>query len=515
MGSKIYAENEDSLVTARKIRQPIESKDDINNAFDGITYQKGAAVIGMFENWMGPQDFQKGVQSYMKQYAFRATTAGDFLDSLSSAGKKDVNKAFSTFLNQAGVPVVSVALQCDKTTPTLHLEQQRFLPLGSKGSSDQTWEIPVCVRYADGSGSKSECMLMTDKAADWKLKTSSCPAWVQANDRAVGYYRVDYQGGLLGSLTKGDVSQRLSAPERADLIGNARALANAGKLSAADSLALVETFHADPEPQVLRSSIDLALRPRAFLVSDDLQPNYQRFLQKNFQARAHELGWTPSPDDSDDVKLLRPALLSAMATCGGDRELAAPVQGMTDKWLTDHKSIDPNMVNAVLATAAFYGDTALFNRFLDELKKTQDRQVRRQLLEAMSSFRDPAAIELGFKAVVNGDVPFIEGAGLLFGGQGEAATRMLALEFLKAHFDEVVAKMPTGGGFDFGSVLPQVGGSFCDDKSKAELKDFFEPRVGKFVGAKRTLNQTLESIDLCEASTAAQKPSVTTFLQKY
>ena len=75
------------LVSARKIRQPIESKGDIGNAFDSITYLKGAAVIGMFENWMGPEDFRQGVQRYMKQYAFKNATAPEFLDSLSSSGK--------------------------------------------------------------------------------------------------------------------------------------------------------------------------------------------------------------------------------------------------------------------------------------------------------------------------------------------------------------------------------------------------------------------------------------------
>ena len=39
----------DSLVSARRIRQGITSNDDISNAFDEITYSKGAAVIGMFE----------------------------------------------------------------------------------------------------------------------------------------------------------------------------------------------------------------------------------------------------------------------------------------------------------------------------------------------------------------------------------------------------------------------------------------------------------------------------------
>src|SRR5204862_2895250 len=108
IGDTMMAEQDDSLISVRKIRQEILSKDDINNAFDGITYQKGASVIGMFENWMGPEEFRKGVQSYLKQYTFRATTAADFLDSLSTSSKRNVTKAFSTFLNQAGVPLVSV-----------------------------------------------------------------------------------------------------------------------------------------------------------------------------------------------------------------------------------------------------------------------------------------------------------------------------------------------------------------------------------------------------------------------
>jgi aminopeptidase N len=61
VGSKLAVERQDSMVTARKIRQEIETKGDIANAFDGITYDKGAAVIGMFENWMGPEAFRKGV----------------------------------------------------------------------------------------------------------------------------------------------------------------------------------------------------------------------------------------------------------------------------------------------------------------------------------------------------------------------------------------------------------------------------------------------------------------------
>ena len=39
--------------------QPIQSNDDIANAFDEITYEKGAAVIEMFERWIGPEQIPR------------------------------------------------------------------------------------------------------------------------------------------------------------------------------------------------------------------------------------------------------------------------------------------------------------------------------------------------------------------------------------------------------------------------------------------------------------------------
>lgn len=517
VNSKLEAEAVDSLVSARKIRQEIKTKDDISNAFDTITYQKGAAVIGMFESWVGPEEFRKGVHSYLTQYAFRNATAPEFLDAISSSTKKDVTQAFSTFLNQAGVPLVSVSLDCRQSAPTLHVEQQRFLPLGSKGSTDQKWQIPVCIRYGTGDTGQSACKLISQPKEDWTLKAKSCPAWVQANDNAVGYYRVDYDHNLLGDLTKGDVDRRLPAAERVDFIGNASALAGAGKLPLADALGLVEVFHADPERYVVEGALDLALEPRLHLVPDDLRPNYHRFLQKNFGARAHELGWTPKPGEPDNVRLLRPTLVPDIATYGGDEELAKQGRALAEKWFQNRSSVDPNMVNAVLRTDAFYGNKATFEEFLAQYKKTKDRQERQRLLRGMGSFRDPAAIQAVQEAVLAGDIPMVQGGGylLLSAGQGTAATRHMPFDFVKSHYDQILKERPTGGGFDFGGTLPRVGQSYCNDQSRDALKNFFAPRVDKLTGAPRTLSQVLERIDVCIAQKNAEEPSVTAFLKKY
>lgn len=514
VGSKLYAEREDSLISARKIRQEIVSKDDISSAFDGITYQKGAAVIGMFESWVGPDQFRTGVQKYLNQYAFRNASAPEFLDSVSSASNKNLSSAFSSFLNQAGVPLISVALDCTAGKPVLHLAQQRALPLGSKGSTDQTWQTPVCIRYGSGATGQSECTLLAQAKVDLPLKGNGCPAWVLANDRAVGYYQVDYQGGLLTALGQGDVEHRLSAPERVDFMGNAQSLASTGKLPVADALGLVEVFHNDPERQVLESAISLAREPRTQLVPVELKPNYQRFIQKNFGQRAHQLGWTLKESESEEDKLLRPSLLLAVATTGGDQELATQAGELTKKWLSDKSAIGPTMMVSTIGTAVSYGDKQLMTGLLADLKKTDDRQDRSRLLRAIAYARDPDAITTGMNAILNKEVPFIEGLGLLFAGQGSPETRHLAFDFMKAHFDELAKIRPTGG-FDAGAVFPRVGQQFCDANSRAEMDSFFRPRIGQFAGGPRALDQTLETIDVCIATKAQQEPGVKAFLQKF
>jgi alanyl aminopeptidase len=513
--SKLYAENQDSLVSARMIRQEIKKKDDINNAFDAITYQKGAAVIGMFENFIGPAEFRKGVQSYLTQYAFRNATAPEFLDAISSSSKRDVSKPFSTFLNQAGVPMVSAALDCRPDSAFLHLQQHRSLSLGTISDQPQTWSIPICMRYPTASGAaERSCMLMEQSKQDIELSVKSCPAWVQMNDKADGYYQVAYQGDLSQKLSSDGGVASLSAPERVDLLGNTHSGVAAGRLPFADELKLVEVFHADPDRHVVDSALNTAI---IRWVPANLQKNYQTFFQRNFGQRAHQVGWIPAADEPDDISLLRPNLVSAVATYGGDPELAKQGQSLAQKWLQDHLSIDANMVEAVLRTAAYYGDRSLMDRYLAAVKQTKDRQIRRDLELAMMSFRDPVAISVGMQAVLAGEIPLSDGGfyPLVFSGQNSAVTRKMPFEFIKAHYDELLSKNSSSGIFDYDSLFPRAGSSFCDAQSKAELKSFFEPRVDRLVGARHNLDETLEGIDICIATHAAELPSLETFLRKY
>jgi alanyl aminopeptidase len=356
---------------------------------------------------------------------------------------------------------------------------------------------------------------MTAARFDWPLKgAQSCPAWVEANANAKGYYLVDYRGGLLAALTAGAAAD-LQPPERVDLIGNVEAMSGAGKVSAADALGLVRVFHTDSERLVLQRALGVALSVRD-LVPESLTANYRRFLLQNFQERARALGWIPRDGETDDARLLRPGLVSAVALYGGDGDLAAEAKTLAEKWLDDRASVPAEIAGAVLNTAAAYGDMALFNRYLAAFQKTQDRQEKQRLIGAMSSFHNPAAINAGMQAVLSKAIALADGFSLLISaGQSYPDTRKLPFQFIKAHFDEIMKDHPSIFGNDMGSFLPFAGGSFCDSASRGELQAFFSPKVDQYAGAPRNLAQTLEGIDLCIARKTAQQDSVKAFLEKY
>jgi len=509
------AMEQDTLVSARQIRQPIENIGDITNAFDTITYSKGEAVIGMFESWMGEDAFQRGVQGYLHQYSWRNATAGDFLDSLGTAGSQSVARPFSTFLNQPGVPLVSVRLDCDGAVPTLHLTQKRALPLGSTGSTAHTWQIPVCARYGDGSASYRDCTLLAEASAEWKLpQAKGCPAWVMANADGKGYYRTRYEGNLLSALLA-DGAQRLSAAERVAALGDVDALTSFGDIKSGDALALVPQYAGDPVRQVVGSAIDITEGVNHDLVPSELRPHYSRFVAKAFGERARQLGWNAKPGEEAETRLLRLRIVPLVAVWGNGRDLAEPARQLAEKWLTDRKSVDPDIANSVLTVSARTGDEAFFKQLVAALPATQDRHQRELIFGALGSFRDPQIAGAAMHLILKPEFDLRESIPLLFGPLSTPELRRLPFEFTMKNYEAIVAKIPTGSTFGFGEFLPFAGAAFCDQKSAEEVNAFFAPKVDRFPGTQRNLAQVLEGIHLCVAIKAAQQSSVEEFLHKY
>jgi alanyl aminopeptidase len=505
------AMDNDALVSARQVRQPIESNDDIENAFDTITYQKGSALLNMFESYMGPEKFREGIRRYLQTYSWKNATSDEFLASL-AGDDRAIASAFSTFLNQPGVPLITASLNCESGGARLRLSQQRFLPLGSTGTASVLWKVPVCARYPAGTGEARRCMLLRDSSGEMALdKAAGCPGWLDANADADGYYRVLYGGDLLNSLLKDD-AKALTLPERVSLIGDIQALSGSGKIPLGTALALATGLARDPERQVVNKTLQITTGLQDNLVESSLLPRYRQYLSDIYEPRLRALGWKPKSDDSDDNRLLRPQLAPVLANQAEDPEAIAEARKLALAWLDDHKAVSPDMLDAVLWSAAQHGDRVLFDRMRAAARQEKDEGVRRIVLIDMGSFRDPEIAKIALPIVLTDEFDSRQSiAILLVGVSGTAETRDLGYEFVKQNWDALIAKLPT----DNGANLPYAAAGYCDAQHRQDVANFFQDRSTKYQGGPRILKQVLEGIGLCIAYKKAQAPSVAEFLQQY
>jgi cytosol alanyl aminopeptidase len=513
VSSKSAVMGTDTLLSARKIRQPIASEGDIGSAFDDITYNKGAAVIRMFENYVGPEQFRKGIQNYIRKHQWGNATANDFMRAISEASGKNVTAAFSTFLDRTGVPLLSVSMNCKPgSKPSVTVAQERLLPLGSKGSRAEYWQVPACFEYEANGKISRQCNMIADPKDTVVLQSASgCPAWLNANEGGTGYYRVRYEGAAQQKLV--DHVEKLELREKVDLLKNASALVAAGQMPAGEALALVPKFKDSTERELVNAALEIAGGMKR-VVPPSLKPNYDRFVLAMFDAKARSLGMELKAGESDDARLLRPALVAIVAE-HGDTELNSKAREVAERWLKDRKSVSPDIAGTALDIAAGHGDRAFFDRLVTELHSTKDRRDRSRIVRAIGSFRDPEIAKSGLQLQLDPTLDIRDIDELLYAYNREPETERLAWPFLVANYDKILSRLPSRLGNHAGADLPFVGGAFCDEKGYTEVQSFFREKVKSMPGAKHSLGQVLERIQACGPRRAAQKSEVAKFLANW
>ena len=188
----LRAMNNDSLAAARQIREPVTRNEAIDDAFDGITYQKGGGVLQMLERYIGEESFRAGIRLHLDRHVDGVATAEDFIESIADGSDRtEIEQAFKTYIEQPGVPLLGVKLDCsDPASPTLDVTQSRYAPLGSEiEASASRWHIPMCVSYATDGAWESQCNFLSEQQQSISLDAKDCPTAVHPNADGAGYYR--------------------------------------------------------------------------------------------------------------------------------------------------------------------------------------------------------------------------------------------------------------------------------------------------------------------------------------
>ena len=499
----------DTLTTARAVRQPIESEHDIANAFDNITYGKGSALLAMFESWIGEDTFRTGVAAYLKAHSYGNATAADFFAAISAAAGKDVAPVMSSFLDQAGEPLVTAQLTCQKgQKPVLALEQKRNLLPGEK-SDGRMWQIPVCVRYGAGATDGRACTLLGERTGSLELD-GACPAWVLPDAGSYGYYRSALAGDGLRNLIANQT--RLTLAEQVGLAGNLGALVRNATVPAGDALAALPALAPAREHHLAAEAVSLLRQIRGRLLPTKDRPAFARYVQKLFGARAHALGFVPKTGETADDMELRQQIVTLVAIDGEDKKLQAEAMALALRYLDDRTAIHSDVVGDVLTVAARTSrdQKALFDRIRATLDKTTEPHDRQRLIGSLGAFGDVSVLTRALDLTLDPKFDIREASRAFYAPLFRGEYKDEIYQWMKTNFDRLSDRYPRIGR----SGLMRFGAVLCDEDKLKDFQSFFRERAPKLLGGPRVYENTLEGIQSCIAVKKAQTPSVVRFFER-
>ncbi len=499
----------DSLATARRIREPITRNEDIINAFDAITYQKGGGVLAMFESYLGEEAFRDGVRLHMARFEDGVADAEDFMTSLADgSGNPDVTPAFKSFVEQPGVPLISAQLSCAGDTPQVTVSQSPYRPLGSAIPDDRSWIVPVCVSYAssDAEGGRTQsCTLLAEPTATFALNADACPTSIVPNAQGAGYYRfaLDAEGwrALLADFNA------LPPKEAIVVEDSLRAGFDAGAVDATTLMAGLETIAQAAAWDVATAPEDALRRYVERVITDpDVAAAVRAKIVDVYRPRFG--GLDASLDDEGE--LLAAQLIDILSDVGRDADLRADLLARGQAYLAgDSDAALPRyaVVDALTVVAQDGGADGV-EAVLAHTRAARDPLSRRAGVSALGQIEDPAEARRVRDIMLADDAfPGSELGSVLFGHMAAPAVQGDAWAWFQSNADAMIAAFPTA----WLAGAPGVTGAFCSADKLEEIETVFTSYGDKLPGYELSLTQTLETISLCAQLRAAKADEFAAF----
>ncbi|WP_168210491.1 M1 family metallopeptidase [Persicimonas caeni] len=482
----------DALAHARAIRQPIRDGGDVMNAFDGITYTKGRAVLQMFESWLGEEDFRDGVRAHLEANAHGNGTTKELLSAWQEVSGKPVEQTIRQFLDQPGTPLVELDYKCEAGKTTVQLEQSRYLPAGSTADHGEPWHIPMCIKYeADGKVVRT-CEVLDAPKKTLTLAGDTCPAWIHPNADEAGYYHWKLPGDHFVALAK-DYRDALSMPEKVALLPHAKALVEAHGLAYGDYLKLVEHMAREDHRVIVGQVIDALYGIDEHAVDETNRAQFTAWAKKIIDPHVNRLGFAPKDGEPAEDGLLRPKVIRAAADLANDTKVIEQAKGVAKEYLQDPTSVSIPQAKLALRIAAWSGDEALWKKLRAAITKAPTPSARVATIGALGSFRSPELVKQSLELLLTDAIRSQDAWTLMGPTLGEPETREVAWSWLEQNYDALVEKV----GAKSATSLPWVGSAFCSKARKDQVEAFFSKEERKVKGMERNLGQALESIDRC------------------
>ena len=390
--SRSAAFDVDALRSTRPIEFPVLSPADAEGMFDILTYEKGAAVLRMLEQYLGPDGFKEGIRTYLARHAHGNTDTNHLFDALEEATGEPVRRIADSWIFQGGFPLITVDLWHDGHT--LRFEQAHFRYAGDLGEGDlqaaaaqdaQQWAVPLIFTQSGGGVTTFEKVLLEGDQHD--VEVIEPVQWVVANTEGTGFYRVAYAQPLLDGLLE-RAQDELSPIERYGLVDDSWAAVLADRRRAVDHLDLVTRLGDEVDLSVWQRIIGTLTSLEHLLDDAGARQVLQAEVAALVRPTLDRLGDAPADGEGDRTRQLRGVLFSALGGLAADPAARLRARELHDRATAEPGSVDPAMAAAAVAVIAASGGAAEFDEFLSRSRTADTPQEQLRYLGALADFDD-------------------------------------------------------------------------------------------------------------------------------
>jgi len=431
--SRAAAMQVDGLKSTRPIEFPVEKPEEAAGMFDVLTYEKGASVLRMLEQYLGADAFRDGIRLYLRRHAYANAETTDLWDALEESTRQPVRALMDTWIFQAGYPLINV----EKQGTGLLLTQSIFRYLQDDDLPDRKWHVPVFLRAGAKEGIVNKTLLLTER--EQRVGVADVD-WAVVNAGGHGFYRVRYSPELLAAVRR-KMPRELSPVERFSLVNDAWATTMAGLTSLQDYLALLELMPDENDLNVWTSVLISCHQ-----LNRILDPAQCASLQTRVRAivlpALERLTWTPRPGEAELESQLRGDLIGGLGTVGEDKACQERARALFADYQADAGAVDRNLIPALVAIVSHIGGVSDYDNFVKRFKTAATPQEETRYLFALANFRHEELIDRTLQLTISGEVrtqnaPYLM-RGILLNKEG----RETAWRFLKANWQTMLRHFP-------------------------------------------------------------------------
>jgi puromycin-sensitive aminopeptidase len=492
-----WAMGTDQLASTRPIEFEVTAPEEVDQMFDAITYGKGSAVLHMIDEFVGVENFRKGVGNYLRKHAYANTVTGDLWEGLDGASEYPVSEIMNTWVYQRGFPQIDVK----RVAGGVRLSQRRYLVIPDE--TDTTiWKVPVQLRgVADGNPFDVKFLLDGDEGV---VAIDGDIDWVVANAGGHGFYRTSYAEDLFTALL--DNIDSLGDNERHALVSDTLGFVRNGQVSSTSFLDLASQFK-DEEEQAIWSVITGGLGlVEHHSLAEEARPGFESYVAELVNPTLDRLGWEVRDTDSDLDRKLRGDLVATMGNLARDMDTIERCRSLVTDLLVG-ETLDPEMATAALAVYARNGGLEEYDTLWRVyLEATTPLDKVRYLRSAATVATEPEALAT-LNRVVDGEVRTQDGfwvfARLLMGKAGPAVW-----ERSRERWDDLLAAMPGMTRTRIAEGLAALSQPEVAASVRGHFAEHPVPEAG------RAIEQNLEKLDANIALRERETPAVTNYFAR-